>query len=191
MKALRKSMDLSQSALADGLGITPQFVGMMERGEKPIEPRTALSVLYLVDHPEARPDDEPGSYSASELVGMYLSQPGLTDGRTWGRWRFSAETMTLDLDSREEVVGRDDDGKDVVERRERYYVPLEEMISARVVLNWIGQIAGKTWGAVTIGHFVEALDDIFGLQTTFFHGKGYPTQEAVVAELRARVADAG
>lgn len=190
LKALRKAMDLRQIALAEALGITPQFVGMMERGEKAIEPRTALSVLYLVDHPEARPDGEDRSYNLADLIDICLEQPGLHDGRTWGRWRFSVESMSLDLDSREVIVDRDEDGRNVIERRERYSIPLDEMLTARIVVNWIGQVAGKNWGAVTVGHLVEALDDIFSLQSTYFHGKGFATPDAVIAELRARVAAA-
>ncbi len=54
LRSLRKSMNLGQAALAETLGLTPQFISMMETGAKPIERRTALAVLYLVEHPEAR-----------------------------------------------------------------------------------------------------------------------------------------
>ncbi len=54
LRSLRKSMNLGQAALAETLGLTPQFISMMETGAKSIERRTALAVLYLVEHPEAR-----------------------------------------------------------------------------------------------------------------------------------------
>jgi len=47
LKALRKRLSLNQSELAEILGLSTRFVGMMERGEAPIERRTALAVLYV------------------------------------------------------------------------------------------------------------------------------------------------
>lgn len=38
---------MSQHELAEALGLTPQFIGMMERGEKAIEPRTVLAVRQI------------------------------------------------------------------------------------------------------------------------------------------------
>lgn len=190
LKAIRKSMDLRQAALADALGLTPQFVGMMERGEKPIEPRTALSVLYLYDHPEARPDvtiEDMRSYNIADMISIFAGRPGLVDGRTWGRWRFTAESLSLDLDSEEVVEDRDDEGNDIMGRVESYYVLLYEMTNKAAVLDWIGQIAGKGWGAITLGHFVEAVDEIFDIQGMFVHGKGFSGESEVKAYLRERV----
>lgn len=47
LKAARGEMGMTQGNLAEALGLTPQFIGMMERGEKPIERRTALAVRQL------------------------------------------------------------------------------------------------------------------------------------------------
>lgn len=190
LKAIRKSMDLRQVALANALGLTPQFIGMMERGEKPIEPRTALSVLYLLDHPEARPDveiEDMRSYNIADMIDIFTDRPGLVDGRTWGRWRFSADSLSLDLDSQEVVMEHDGDGNPVMGRVEKYYVLLYEMTSAGAVLDWIGQIANKGWGAVTLGHFVEAVDEFFDIQTTFVHGAGFGSEADVQRYLRERV----
>lgn len=187
LKNLRTAMGLRQSGLAKALGLTPQFIGMMERGEKAIEARTALSVMYLVDHPEARPEIEDAdlvSFSLAELVKTYDPQRGLRDGRTWGRWRFNADSLTLDLDSEEVVIDRDDEGNDVMGRRERYYVMLCDLTNKEMVLEWIGQIAGKAWGPVTLGHFVDAIDEIFDIQGTFVHGKGFASGDAVAAFIR-------
>ncbi len=52
LRRLRKSMNLRQPALARAMGLTPQFIGQMERGVSPVEPRTAMAVRYLSEHPE-------------------------------------------------------------------------------------------------------------------------------------------
>lgn len=183
-------MNLRQAALADALGLTPQFIGMMERGEKPIEPRTALSVRYLVEHPEERPDveiEDVRSYNIADMVRMVTRRPGLIDGREWGRWRFNADSLSLDLDSEEVVLEHDADGNPVMGREERYYVLLYEMTSRASLLDWIGQIAGKGWGAVTVGHFVEAVDEIFDIQGTYVHGRAFGDADEVKEYLRERV----
>ncbi|APZ98088.1 hypothetical protein BWQ93_06030 [Sphingopyxis sp. QXT-31] len=193
LRALRKAMNLRQAALARGLGMTPQFIGMMERGEKAIEPRTAMAVLYLVDHPEARPDVEAGDdpiYSPGQLFDLWEESRKLADGRTWGRWRFSADSLTLDLDSREDVVDRDGDGNEIMGRTERYYVPLTDMVDAESLTNWIGQIAGKGWGAVAVGQFVAALNDIFGIQGRFVQAGGFENAKEVKAYLLGMLAAA-
>ena len=56
LKAARKALSLTQGAFADALGLTATFVGLMERGEKPIERRTELAVRYLTEHPEEAKD---------------------------------------------------------------------------------------------------------------------------------------
>lgn len=53
LKALRKQIGLTQSEMAQALGLTQTFIGMMERGEKAIERRTELAARYLLEHPEA------------------------------------------------------------------------------------------------------------------------------------------
>lgn len=49
LKALRQQAGMSQGQLDEALGLTPGYVGKMERGDKPIEKRTALAVLYIVE----------------------------------------------------------------------------------------------------------------------------------------------
>ena len=53
LKAIRTTLGLSQAQLGAALGLTAQYVGFMERGSAPIEPRTALSTLYIAEHPDA------------------------------------------------------------------------------------------------------------------------------------------
>lgn len=69
LRDTRRTMGLTQGELAERLGLTPQFIGMMERGEKAIEPRTALAVLYLADHPGA------GSVIPPRLLCMHSETP--------------------------------------------------------------------------------------------------------------------
>lgn len=52
MKALRKAAGLTQEQLADAIGLSRVTIGLMERGQAPIERRTALAVRYLSEHPE-------------------------------------------------------------------------------------------------------------------------------------------
>jgi DNA-binding XRE family transcriptional regulator len=47
LKGARQELGMTQHELAEALGLTPQFIGMMERGEKPIEQRTALAVRQI------------------------------------------------------------------------------------------------------------------------------------------------
>lgn len=47
LKAARKRLGLSQTTLADELGISRSGVQKMELGQRPIERRTVLAVMYL------------------------------------------------------------------------------------------------------------------------------------------------
>lgn len=51
LKAIRLSLGLTQSRFAEELGISRVFVGLMERGQRPITERTRLAALSL--RPEA------------------------------------------------------------------------------------------------------------------------------------------
>lgn len=53
LKAIRKALGWTAEQMADALGMSRVYVGQMERGQKPIERRTALAALYLSEHPEA------------------------------------------------------------------------------------------------------------------------------------------
>lgn len=48
LRALRTGKGMSQSELADALGITRETVGQMERGNATIEKRTALAVRFIM-----------------------------------------------------------------------------------------------------------------------------------------------
>ncbi|SMF70471.1 helix-turn-helix domain-containing protein [Allosphingosinicella indica] len=48
LRQLRKAAGLTQGELAKRLGLTETFIGMMERGAKPIELRTQLAARQIV-----------------------------------------------------------------------------------------------------------------------------------------------
>lgn len=54
LKAIRKSLGWTQGEMAARLGMTNTYVGMMERGDRPIEKRTALAVGHLDFYQRAR-----------------------------------------------------------------------------------------------------------------------------------------
>lgn len=47
LKAIRQELGWTQGVLANRLGLTSTFIGLMERNEKPIETRTELAVRQL------------------------------------------------------------------------------------------------------------------------------------------------
>lgn len=51
LRKVRKAAGLTQRRLADAVGLSAGFIGEMERGEKPIEKRTWLAVLFIAYHP--------------------------------------------------------------------------------------------------------------------------------------------
>ena len=51
MKARRKALKLTQAEFAERLGMHRDYVGQMERGKAPIEPRTAAAVCALKPAP--------------------------------------------------------------------------------------------------------------------------------------------
>ena len=56
LRALRESLGLTQSAVADALGMHANTVACMERGDKPISSRTvaSLEMLQRVMRPHVR-----------------------------------------------------------------------------------------------------------------------------------------
>lgn len=71
LRTIRKTLGLTLAGMADALGMSETMVGQMERGQKPIERRTALAALYLAEHPEAADGDvpEPGIVHIPRLEG--------------------------------------------------------------------------------------------------------------------------
>lgn len=77
--------------------------------------------------------------------------------KDWGPWSLDTETNVLDGPS-------------------GYYVDLDRCQTSAQVLDWIMQIAGKTWGAEpeTLAGLVHALNDILRPQANLC-GSGYGT----------------
>lgn len=50
LKAMRTKAGVTREALEDALGLTVGYVGRMERGEKPIEKRTAIAARCVLEH---------------------------------------------------------------------------------------------------------------------------------------------
>ena len=48
LKEARQKLGLSQSALAYAIGMSRVMIGLMERGDKPIEKRTELAIWCLL-----------------------------------------------------------------------------------------------------------------------------------------------
>ncbi|KKW93974.1 helix-turn-helix domain-containing protein [Sphingobium chungbukense] len=49
LKKIRSALGLNQQSMADALGLTATFIGLMERGERPIEARTARAAKQLLN----------------------------------------------------------------------------------------------------------------------------------------------
>ena len=47
LRTVRGEMRMTQGEFAEALGLTPTFIGMMERGDRPIEKRTELAARQL------------------------------------------------------------------------------------------------------------------------------------------------
>ena len=50
LKALRMKAGLSQAELAQLIGMSRVTIGLMERGEAPIEKRTAIAARCILEH---------------------------------------------------------------------------------------------------------------------------------------------
>jgi hypothetical protein len=75
-------------------------------------------------------------------------------GDTWGDWKFDGEFLVL----------HDADGND-------YEINLLDFKTSAGVLDWIFQMAGKTWVTpLQLGNLIQAIDDIFGPQATLCSG---------------------
>lgn len=66
LKARRKALGLSQKELADAIGMSRKSVGEMERGDAPIEQRTAMATRLLYDRYDVQ------RVEAGEHAGWYM-----------------------------------------------------------------------------------------------------------------------
>lgn len=57
LRELLKAFGLTQAELGARIGLSRVTVGLMARGQTPIERRTALAIRYALEHPEHVEDD--------------------------------------------------------------------------------------------------------------------------------------
>ncbi|UCC40405.1 MAG: hypothetical protein JSV96_02850 [Candidatus Aminicenantes bacterium] len=99
----------------------------------------------------------------------------------WGNWRFDSEENSL-IVSKSLCPGE--------EEKDLYKVDLERCNSSAAILDWIVQISQKLWiTREDIGYLVEALDEIFSLQSNFCgsefeHSDGRPDYAKRILENR-------
>ncbi len=88
----------------------------------------------------------PLTMTVAELLEDYAEVP-LFHGRQWGDWQLDTERLTLDYKP---------DGV------WRYEIDLERVRDSASLLDWIFQIAGKSWATPKVTRdLLRALDDIF------------------------------
>lgn len=86
-------------------------------------------------------------------------RPGVIDTSEWGPWRLYPPTLVLVL----VATGQRRDGSRF--DYERYEVDLERCLTSAEVLDWICQVAGKTYADdVLLAGLVRALDDVLAPQ---------------------------
>lgn len=67
--------------------------------------------------------------------------------KTWGRWRFNPQVLTLEINS----------------GRHEYEVDLEQCCSITEIYDWLAQVGQKTWIAPEdIGQLFLAIDELYG-----------------------------
>ena len=102
--------------------------------------------------------------TASQLLYEY-AEPRLFHGRKWGSWSLDAERMCLVLEGTRADRG---DGSGVTQGVPRYTaivgryeIDLERISDAASMLDWIFQIAKKTWATAKVTRdLLNALDDV-------------------------------
>lgn len=101
--------------------------------------------------------------------------------KMWGNWRFEKEEHSLIISK---SISPGEEEKDL------HAVDLERCNSSAAILDWIAQISQKLWiTREDIGYLVEALDDIFSLQSNFCgsefeHADGKPDYAKRILENR-------
>jgi hypothetical protein len=92
---------------------------------------------------------------------------------TWGPWALDRERLVLEL---------------VVEGEYLYDVDLERCGNAAAVLDWLAQLAGKSWATPgIIGQLVAALCDLLDPQARLCGGKGDERSGERTDQLRERL----
>lgn len=103
---------------------------------------TWLTQLQELSKPQ--PARVPQTFTAAELAAAPPPAPRLS----WGDWRFDPIGHTLACDG--------------------YEIDLEEIKSSAAILDWLFQVAGKSWATPQVlADLVEALDEVLDPQANF------------------------
>lgn len=93
--------------------------------------------------------------------------------RDWGPWKLGPETLVIYVTPYQNATAR-------------YEVGLDECTTSAQVLDWICQVAGKTWADTpTVAGLVRALDDVLHPQANLCSSGEHKTM--TVTEIRRRV----
>jgi DNA-binding XRE family transcriptional regulator len=69
LRTLRRQIGASQAELGDAIGLSRVTIGLMERGDAPIEKRTELAVRYVAEHADMVFQTEDGKSVVVEVKG--------------------------------------------------------------------------------------------------------------------------
>jgi len=105
--------------------------------------------------------------------------------RRWGPWLYDERALSLVFDPRNE---REAGGETAYLARD-YDIDLRRCRDSHQVLDWIAQIANKTWASpATIGYLVRALNDLLGLQAFMCGGAlNSATSGDAIEDMRAHI----
>jgi len=82
-------------------------------------------------------------------------------GDAWGDWWYNADNFTLEYKS-----------------WQHYYVDLERCTTSAETMDWIFQIATKSWATPEVlGHLIQALDDVLEPQANLCSGGSNKTMD--------------
>lgn len=102
LKAIREQLGLSQIDFAERLGMSQTFIGLMERGERPVEPRTALAAEVLAGGPSRV---NVGTFGDKFVVIAVEMLPGLP-GRAHRILPPGYDTLDEAIDAAEEMAAK-------------------------------------------------------------------------------------
>jgi hypothetical protein len=82
-----------------------------------------------------------------------VEEPSLYHGKQWGAWKLNTLNFTL------ECTAPESGG---------YYIDLEEIDSARTMLDWLFHIEPKSWvTSEMVGDLVRAFEEVFHARSLF------------------------
>jgi hypothetical protein len=136
-----------------------------------------------------------GAMTGAQLLREY-APPALFHGRKWGEWTLDAERLCLVFRGGPVTRGEGSGVTEGVERYVaylgRYEIDLEQIRQSSRVLDWIFQVAGKTWATARVTRdLLNAFDSIFHPQRNLCSGGANKVIANPSAFLKQRIATAG